>query len=307
MKFLKEFAIPAAVLTLLCLVVSGALVLTYNTTQPIIEAAKVAESNKARSEVLSGGDKFEQVSVTTADVVEAYKASNGAGYVITTKTKGYGGDFNVVAGIKSDGSIDKVKMMNANETPGLGSRVGEEAYTSKYSGKTGNDVDSVEAISGATVSSYAFRHGVKVAFEAYGELAGVTFEEPKSPEQVLFPDVEAFEDVTVEGAVKALKAGDKGVVIVTEAQGYSGAATKMQVYTAIGPDGKIVGVRMGDNSETPGIGSQVNDDAYTSQYVGKENADGITAVSGATESSEGFQAAVKQAMELYAASALKGA
>jgi len=307
MKFLKEFAIPAAVLTLLCLVVSGALVLTYNTTAPIIDAANVAEANAARAEVLSAGDKFEQVSVSAPDVVEAYKASNGAGYVITTKTKGYGGDFNVVVGIKSDGSIDKAKMMNGNETPGLGTRVGEESYTSKYSGKTGNDYESVEAISGATVSSYAFRNGVKVAFEAYGELAGVTFEEPKSPEQVLFPDVEAFEDVTVEGAVKALKAGDKGVIIVTEAQGYSGATTKMQVYTAIGPDGKIVGVRMGDNSETPGIGSQVNDEAYTSQYVGKENADGITAVSGATESSEGFQAAVKQAMELYAASALKGA
>lgn len=301
MKFVKEFIIPAAVLTIICVVVSAALVFTYDTTKPIIEAAKIAESDKARAEVLVGGADFEKVTTTVADVTEAYKAGNGTGYVFTAKSKGYGGDIYVMTGIKADGTIDQVKLLPGhNETPGLGTQTGEAFYTDRYKGKDGNNVDSVEAISGSTVSSYAFRHAVKLAFEAYGELAGVTFEEPKSPEQMIFPDVEAFEEITVEGAEKAFKAGDAGVILVTKGNGYSEAPTPFLCYVGIGADGKIVGVYMGENSETQGIGTKVNDDAYRSQYVGKDSADGVEAISGATETSDGFQAAVKQALELYA-------
>lgn len=298
-KFVKEFIVPAVVLTVLCLIVSAALVVTYNTTLPVIEAAKIAESNAARAVVLSGADKFEEVKTTVVDVTEAYKATNGAGYVITSKSKGYGGDLYVMTGIKADGTIDKVKLMDNNETPGLGSQVGETGYTSRYTGKGPADLDGIDAISGSTVSSYAFRYAVKLAYEAYAELAGVTLEEPKTPEQILFPDVESFEEITVEGTVKAMKAGDLGIILVTEADGYSGAPSKMQVHTAFGPDGKILGVIMGENTETAGIGTQVNEESYTSQYVGKENVDGITAISGATESSDGFKAAVKKAFEAY--------
>ncbi|MEG1687147.1 MAG: FMN-binding protein [Angelakisella sp.] len=298
-SFLKNFVVPAAVLTIICVVVSAALVLTYDTTKPIIEATKIAAADKARAVVLAGAKDFALQSVNVEDVVEVYKAGNDVGYVITAKSKGYGGDMYVMVGIKNDGTIDSVKLMDNNETPGQGSKTGEEKYTNQYKGKTGNDVDAVEAISGATVSSFAFRNAVKQAFLAYGELAGVTFEEPKAPEFMVFPDVEAFEEITVEGAIKALKAGDKGVIIVTEAQGYSDAPIKMQVYTGFGPDGKIVGVYLGENKETMGVGSQVNEESYRSQYVGKDNADKIEAISGATESSEGFQIAVKKAVELY--------
>lgn len=300
MKFVKEFIVPAAVLTIICVVVSAALVLTYDTTKPIIEVAKAAEADAARAVVLAGGDKFEQQSVGNVEgAVDAYKAGNGKGYVITVKSKGYGGDMYVMVGIKADGTIDSVKLMDNKETAGLGTQVGEAKYTDKYKGKTGNEIDSVDSISGATVSSYAFRYAVKQAFAVYGELAGVTFEEPKSPEQMIFPDVETFEETTVEGAVKAFKAGDKGIIIVTEANGYSEAPTKMQVYTGIGPDGKIVGVALGENTETQGIGTKVTDESYTSQYAGKDSTDGVEAISGATESSDGFKEAVNKALELY--------
>lgn len=299
MKFVKEFIVPAAVLTIICVVVSAALVFTYDTTKPIIEAAKVAEADKARAVVLAGGDKFEQVSVKVEGVVDAYKAGNDTGYVITAKSKGYGGDMYVMVGIKKDGKIDSVKLMDNKETAGLGTQVGESSYTDKYKGKDGNNIDDVEAISGATVSSYAFRYAVKQAMLAYGELAGVTFEEPKTPEQMIFPDIESYEESTAEGALKVLKSGDN-TIIVTEAQGYSGAATKLQVYTGFGADGMIAGVYMGENTETQGIGSKVNaDETYRSQYVGKDNADKIEAISGATETCEGFQSAVKKAVEVY--------
>ncbi len=302
MSFVKESVIPAVVLTAICVVISGALALTYDTTKPIIELAAQKEADAARAEVLSSADSFEKVEVSGIDgVVEAYKASNGAGYVITTFAKGYGGPLNVMTGIKSDGTIDKVKLMDNNETPGLGSRTGDAEYTGQYNNKTA-ELDGVTAISGATISSTAFKKSVTIAFQVFGQLAGVDIgiEEPKSPEEQVFPDTQLTE-ITVEGAERAYQAEDKGWLVVTKAQGYSGAPGPMEVYTGIGPDGKIVGVALGANEETEGLGSRVGEEAYTSQYVGRDNLDTIEAVTNATESSNGFKKAVQAALDLIPA------
>ncbi len=302
MNFVKESVIPAVVLTAICVVISAALALTYNTTKPIIDLAAQREADAARAEVLSTADGFEKVDTSGMEgVVEAYKATNGAGYVFTTSAKGYGGPLNVMTGIKSDGTIEKVKLMDNSETPGLGSRTGEEEYTSQYANKDAS-LDGVTAISGATISSTAFKQAVTTAFQAFGQLAGVDvgIEEPKSPEEQIFPETELTE-ITLEGAVRAYQAEDKGWLIVTKAQGYSDADHPMEVYTGIGPDGKIVGVALGANDETAGVGTQVGEEAYTSQYVGRDNLDGITAVSGATESSNGFKKAVQAALDLVPA------
>ena len=183
----------------------------------------------------------------------------------------------------------------------MGTKTGEPAYTDQYKGKD-STLDGVEAVSGATISSTAFKTNVQNAFKAYGELAGVEVStgDTTTPEQAIFPNVENFEEITLDGAVKAMKAGDEGYLIVTEAQGYMGAPTKMQVYTGIGLDGKIVGVALGENSETAGLGTQTGEAAYTDQYKGKDSTDGITAVSGATQSSDGFKKAVDQALQLAA-------
>ena len=304
MKFVKEFIGPAAVLTVICLVISAALVLTYDTTKPIIEAARAAEADKARTEVLSGGDKFEKVSVSGVEgLVEAYKATNGAGYVITTFAKGYGGPLNVMTGIKADGTIDNVKLMDNNETPGLGSRTGEADYTSQYKNKDYN-LDGVTAISGATISSTAFKSAVQIAFNVYGELAGVEIEveEPKSPEEQIFPENTAeLTEFTLEGAERAYVVPGQGLLVVLKAKGYSGAPSPMEVYVGIGTDMKIAGVALGENSETNGLGTQVGEESYTSQYVGKDNLDGITAVTGATESSTGFKKAVQSVLDMMPA------
>ena len=58
MNFVKESVIPAVVLTVICVVITGALALTYNTTKPIIDLAAQKEADAARIEVLSGADGF---------------------------------------------------------------------------------------------------------------------------------------------------------------------------------------------------------------------------------------------------------
>ena len=51
MKFVKDFVIPVVVLTVICVVVSAALVFTYQATKPIIDEAKNAEANAARRQL----------------------------------------------------------------------------------------------------------------------------------------------------------------------------------------------------------------------------------------------------------------
>lgn len=300
MKAVKEFVVPAAVLTAICLVVSGALAGTYQLTEPVIEAAKRAEADASRVVVLPDGKNFEEVSASGLDnIVDAYKAGNGAGYVITGKAKGYGGDLQVMAGISSDGKITGVKLMDNNETQGIGSKTGEASYTDQYKGKD-STLDGVTTISGATVSSKAFESAVNTIFQAYGSLAGVEVAGPEvtPPETIIFPDITDFTEVALDGAKKALKAGDAGYVIVMEGQGYSHAAGPMEIYVGVGMDGKIAGVAAGANSETAGIGSQALEPDYLKAYIGKTSPDGIDNISGATETSVGVKKLVRAAMEL---------
>ena len=300
MKAVKEFVVPAAVLTAICLVVSVALAGTYQLTEPVIEAAKRAEADASRVVVLPDGKNFEEVSASGLDnIVDAYKAGNGAGYVITGKAKGYGGDLQVMAGISSDGKITGVKLMDNNETQGIGSKTGEASYTDQYKGKD-STLDGVTTISGATVSSKAFESAVNTIFQAYGSLAGVEVAGPEitPPETIIFPDVTDFTEVALDGAKKAIKAGDAGYVIVMEGQGYSHAAGPMEIYVGVGMDGKIAGVAAGANSETAGIGSQALEPDYLKAYIGKTSPDGIDNISGATETSVGVKKLVRAAMEL---------
>ena len=301
MKAVKEFVVPAAVLTVICIVVSAALAGTYELTEPVIEAAKKAEADAARAVVLPDGDSFSELDVSGLEnIVDAYSANNGAGYVITASSKGYGGEMQVMVGIGSDGTITGAQMLANSETQGIGTKAGEESFTSTFIGVDSAGVDGVATISGATVSSTAFKTAVTSAFQAYGELAGVEVAAPEAvdPKTVIFPDVAEFEEITVDGAKMAYKAADAGYILVMESQGYSQAPTPMDVYVGVAPDGTIAGVAVGENSETQGIGSQALDQSYLSAYIGQTSPDDIDNISGATETSVGIKKAVRAAMEL---------
>lgn len=295
MKPVKEFVLPSIALTLICLIVSAALVFTYQFTKPFIDAAAKKAADEARVEMLPEGDSFTQLTIDVENVVEAYEADNGAGYVFTTKTKGYGGEMQVMVGISSEGLITGVKLMDNSETAGLGSRVGESAHTQQYIGKD-SSLEGIEKISGASISSAAFKTAVEYAYNGYASVTGNSVgAEETDYKTLLFPEVTEFNEITVEGAEEAYTAGNDGFIIVTKSEGYNGDIT---VWTGLNSDGTIAGVVIGDNDETPGLGSQVEDSAFTDQFVGQSSADGVENIAGATYSSNGVKAAVTQALDL---------
>ena len=53
------------------------------------------------------------------------------------------------------------KILSQNETPGLGARVAEPAFTAAFGNKKASDLAGVQAITGATISSHAVIDSVK--------------------------------------------------------------------------------------------------------------------------------------------------
>ncbi|MEG1310970.1 MAG: RnfABCDGE type electron transport complex subunit G [Romboutsia sp.] len=100
-----------------------------------------------------------------------------------------------------------------------------------------------------------------------------------------------------------------GYTIKTNPKGYGG---KMEVIVGISADGKITGVNIGTNSETPGLGSKSSEPEFKNQYNNKltekeivvvkgksSNDSEIVAISGATISSKAVTSGVNAAMELF--------
>ena len=123
----------------------------------------------------------------------------------------------------------------------------------------------------------------------------------------LLPDAQGFEKV--EGVDVAnvsdvyRTTNDVGVVSTSSAKGYGGDVV---VMTAITPDGNIKQIKVTEQSETKGIGSNVvSTPSYWERYEGVSagqalvlNQD-IDAYSGATISSKAVLSAVNSAIEAY--------
>lgn len=168
---------PIVVLVIICIVVTGALAATNSKTAPIIEAAKVAAENAARTELLPEAEgAFTPVeNVEVENVSAIYVADNGAGTIITSSAKGYGGDVVVMTAFNPDGTIKQIKVTEQAETKGIGSKVvATPSYWENYMGLDASDAlvlnEDVDAVTSATISSTALINAVNSAIEAYNAI-----------------------------------------------------------------------------------------------------------------------------------------
>lgn len=164
---------PIVVLCAICFVVTAALAATNQATAPVIAAATAEAQRQARMELLPDADNFTEVTgIQVENVSAVYTADNGAGVVITSTAKGYGGTMTVMTAFTPDGTIRQLKVTENQETKGIGSNVASSAsYWEKYAGLSAEKAlvlkTDVDAYSGATISSKALNAAVNSAIEAY--------------------------------------------------------------------------------------------------------------------------------------------
>lgn len=171
----RQYIMCVVVLTAICLFISGALALVNDVTLPVITEASLARAEAARIEVLPEADGFEEITVEgmPESVTQLFEATNGAGYVVMVTVKGYGGNIEIICGIDANGCITQTKTLSHSETAGLGAKIDTDEYKGQYIGKDAS-LEGVDSISGATISSNAYKSAITDAFTAYKMAAGIS-------------------------------------------------------------------------------------------------------------------------------------
>ena len=171
----EDFVKPIAVLAIICLVVSGGLSLVNGLTAPIINEAAAIRTQIAMSAIIPEATGFEQIENDgfSRAVREAYISENNLGYVFIVGMNGFSGEIRVICGVNNDGSIIGCSTLSHTETKGLGDFLTEDFWTSRFKGKDQSQLKDIDTISGATISSSAFKRAINEVFAAYELVRGL--------------------------------------------------------------------------------------------------------------------------------------
>ena len=180
----KEVGLPTIKLFVIATVITVLLFLTNNITVDKIAENQAASDAAARQEVLPAADAFEEKTVTVdGEEYTYYEATNGAGYVFSGTSKGYGGEVVCMIGIDPDGQITGVAVTEQSETAGLGAKWAGSADADKREQFTAwnaadgpfavtKDGGDVTPVSGATITSRAVTSDVNSAIAQYQAVVG---------------------------------------------------------------------------------------------------------------------------------------
>ena len=171
----NDFVMPILVLTLICLIFTGALAYTNSITAPIIAQAASDRADAARYEIIPEAEGFVVVETEGLpdSIREVYRTSNDVGFIFMVTVSGYGGDIQIVCGVAPDGKIIRSNVLSQNETKGLGSRIADASFADQFIG-IAYGFDGVVAISGATKSTNAYLKAINDVFEAFEIVKGVS-------------------------------------------------------------------------------------------------------------------------------------
>ncbi|MDR0502764.1 MAG: FMN-binding protein [Treponema sp.] len=170
MSVKKDFILPVTVLSLICLVISGALAVVNNLTKPVIENAASQRAAAARQDIIPAAEGFELIEAEGLPkrITEVYRTTNNVGYIFMITTHGYAPeDIKMICGIDPEGKVIKTATLSQNETQGLGTPIFEQPHAGQYWGRDRSGIEGVAAISGATITSNAYKNGIRDAFAAF--------------------------------------------------------------------------------------------------------------------------------------------
>lgn len=167
---MKDKIKPTLILTIICVIASLLLVLAYESTKDKIAEQKEIKFNssvealfgKCESRLLN--DNF-----GNDDIIAIAVTSDGK-TAVQVYVDGYSKDgINVLVGIDENGALSGIEFVSLGETPGLGSKVRDEAsFCKQFIGIT-EALETYDAISGATFSSKGMKKAVDTAMNVYNE------------------------------------------------------------------------------------------------------------------------------------------
>ena len=170
----------AGTLLLICAVTAGLLAGVNSITAPIIDELNAAKTQEAISAVLPGGFDTEiaDYADATGIVSKIYQGANG--YAVEVGPGGFDNTITMMVGIDNEGKVLGISIVSHTETAGLGAVAAAGtpagiAFRDQFVGASGSvsvtkDGGTMDAITGATITSRAICVGVNAALDAVAGL-----------------------------------------------------------------------------------------------------------------------------------------
>jgi electron transport complex protein RnfG len=184
----SSFKNMVATLFVVTLVAGLALGGVYNATKAPIARANKLKTETALKAVIPNFDKLETFKISpngetdSLIINKCLKDGELVGVAIESISRnGYDPTpIRIMVGFLPDGKIFKTSVISHKETPGLGSKMGDEKFSKQFEGKNPDsfnltvkkDGGDVDAITAATISSRAFCDAVKKAHLAFKKEGG---------------------------------------------------------------------------------------------------------------------------------------
>jgi electron transport complex protein RnfG len=168
-------AFPIILLTIVVTVCVSLLTYVDSLTREKINAQEAEKVEIMLTEMFPEMSRYE----FKDEIYTIYSDGDQLGYAFLAIGKGYGGDINILVGLSDETTIKGITIVSQEETPGLGTRVAEPAFTDQFTGLDINDValsrdgGQIDAITSSTISSSAVVEAVsETAMEKVKQLKG---------------------------------------------------------------------------------------------------------------------------------------
>ena len=168
----------AGTLLAICIVVAAILAAVNSVTAPAIAQLNYEKTQAAIQAVLPGGGSEVDFTDDTGLVSVVYKGE--AGYAVQVAPAGFDGPITMMVGIDFEGNVLGISVIKHTETAGLGAVAAAktsagETFRGWFVGQSGSvavtkDGGSVEAITGATITSRAVCVGVNAALDCVAKM-----------------------------------------------------------------------------------------------------------------------------------------
>jgi electron transport complex protein RnfG len=148
-------------------------------TAPIIDQLNYEKTQAAINAVLPGGGEEIAFTDNTGMVAKVYKSEKG--YAVQVQPAGFDGTIDMMVGIDNEGKILGISIISHTETAGLGAVAAAktsagENFRGQFVGQSGSvgtakrGTGSLDAITGATITSEAVCTGVNAALDCVANL-----------------------------------------------------------------------------------------------------------------------------------------
>lgn len=245
MKKILQLVLSLTIISAVC----AALLAVVNsvTKDPIKNIATLKANNAARAVLPKGvkaidtredpNDKSTTIFIGYSD--DAKKTL--AGYAVPgLSPNGYGGDIRLMVGLTPDRKVVSYQVLAANETPGLGAKLGTPEFANQFGGKSAaglkvkKDGGAIDAITGATITSRAVCGAIADANKRIDRLEGKGTEDPTPPPGANVGTM-IRDPAKTESALKALPKGTTSATVLPN------TGKKYPAFVGKDVSGKITG------------------------------------------------------------------